>query len=82
MGEVITNMKVRFGADTNQFRKGMKDSKKEVQGFKRDAGSAFSSFAAKFGVDTSAMSNGLSKGRGVFKLFGSSIKSAASKYQA
>ena len=34
MSEVITNMKVRFGADTKQFNKGMDDGKKAVQTFK------------------------------------------------
>ena len=50
MSEVITNMKVRFGADTKQFKKGMNDGRRATQQFKKDAGNAIESFANQFGL--------------------------------
>lgn len=34
MAEVVTNLKVKFGADTSQFKKGMTGAEKELAGFK------------------------------------------------
>ena len=61
MSEVITNMKVRFGADTKQFNKGMDDGKKAVQTFKKDSGSALEQFANQFGVSLGPLAGVLNK---------------------
>lgn len=50
MADVITNMKVRFSADTKQFKKGMNDGKTAVKSFQKDAGYAMERFANQFGV--------------------------------
>ena len=59
MSDVITNMKVRFGADTKNFKKGLDDGKRSTQQFQKDAGSAFDSFAAAFGVNMNHVRQGL-----------------------
>lgn len=41
MADVITNMKVRFGADTKNFKKGLDEGKTSSKQFSKDAGSAF-----------------------------------------
>jgi hypothetical protein len=55
MSNVITNLKVRFGADTSKFKKGMKDGDRAVQDFKKKGSSAFSQFAQAFGVNVDAI---------------------------
>lgn len=59
MADVITNMKVRFGADTKNFKKGLDEGKQSSKQFSKDAGSAFDSFAAAFGVNMSKVREGL-----------------------
>jgi len=59
MADVITNLKVRFGADTKQFQKGMDEGTKATKQFKEDAGNALDSFAAAFGVNMSEIRNGI-----------------------
>ena len=61
MADVITNMKVRFGADTKQFKKGLDEGKQSSKQFGKDAGSAFDSFAAAFGINMGKVREGLSK---------------------
>jgi uncharacterized coiled-coil DUF342 family protein len=41
MAEVVTNLKVKFGADTSQFKKGMTGAEKELAGFKSQMVSQF-----------------------------------------
>ena len=77
MSEVITNMKVRFGADTKQFKKGMNDGKRSVQNFKKDAGSALESFANQFGVSLGPLSGILNKSSNATKALSSSMKTGA-----
>ncbi len=61
MSEVITNMKVRFGADTKNFKKGLDEGKGATKQFKQDAGSAFNDFAAAFGVNMKQINDGFEK---------------------
>jgi len=61
MADVITNMKVRFGADTKNFKKGLDEGKTSSKQFSKDAGSAFDSFAAAFGVNMAQVRDGLNK---------------------
>lgn len=59
MADVITNMKVRFGADTKNFKKGLDEGKTSSKQFSKEAGSAFDSFAAAFGVNMGKVREGL-----------------------
>lgn len=60
MAETITNLKVRFGADTSNFKKGMSEGEKAMNDFKENAGGAFDQFAAAFGVNMDALRGGIS----------------------
>ncbi|HOI48337.1 MAG TPA: hypothetical protein PK167_03475 [Prolixibacteraceae bacterium] len=60
MSETITNLKVRFGADTSNFKKGMSEGEKAMNDFKENAGGAFDQFAAAFGVNMDALRGGIS----------------------
>ena len=77
MADVITNMKVRFGADTKQFKKGMDDGKRAVQGFRKDAGSALESFANQFGVSLGPLAGTLNKATLATKGLSAGMKGAA-----
>jgi hypothetical protein len=59
MSDVITNMKVRFGADTKNFKKGLDEGKNSSKQFSKDAGSAFDKFAEAFGVNMGKVREGL-----------------------
>ena len=61
MADVVHNMKVRFGADTKQFKKGLDEGKQSTKQFQKDAGGAFDSFAAAFGINMGKVREGLSK---------------------
>jgi hypothetical protein len=59
MADVVSNLKVRFSADTKNFKKDMESGKTAVKGF-TDAGSnAFSQFAGLFGLNISAVADGM-----------------------
>lgn len=77
MSDVITNMKVRFSADTKQFKKGMDEGQQAVKQFKNDAGNAFEEFASVFGVNVSAISSGLASANNSVKAMGTSFKAAS-----
>lgn len=70
-------MKVRFGADTKQFKKGMNDGKKAVQTFKNDAGNALEQFANQFGVSLGPLSGVLNKATTATKGLSAGMKGAA-----
>ncbi|MBA4408274.1 MAG: hypothetical protein C0397_02485 [Odoribacter sp.] len=56
MGDTTTNLKVRFGAETKNFRKDMESGKAAVDNFSNEAKSSLSSFAAVFGINLDAVS--------------------------
>lgn len=51
MGTVITNLKARFGVDTTDFKKGLKDGAQATDEFSGAAGDSLSKFAGMFGVN-------------------------------
>lgn len=51
MGNVISNLKVKFGIDTSDFKRGLKDGEKAMGEFKDAAGNKISDFASMFGVN-------------------------------
>jgi len=60
MGNVISNLKVKFGIDTADFKKGLKDGEKAMGEFKGAAGDKMSEFASLFGVNMSGVTNAVS----------------------
>lgn len=56
MSETVTNLKVRFGADTKNFKQDLESGKAAVDNFTGGASSAFSDFAEVFGVNMGAVS--------------------------
>ncbi len=78
MSETITNLKVRFGADTKNFKKGMDEGARATQQFKNDAGSALDSFAAAFGVNMGEVRNGVDKMKISLSGMSQGFKTAAS----
>lgn len=77
MAEQITNLKVRFGADTTKFKKGMDDGKRAVQGFQKEAGSAIERFANQFGVSLGPLKNVLNQTSNAAKGMATGMKGAA-----
>lgn len=55
MSDIITNMKVRFGADTRQLKKGSDEGAAAVKHFTGEASNNLSSFAGVFGVNIGAV---------------------------
>ena len=77
MGTVISNLKARFGVDTTDFKKGLKDGEKAMTGFK-DAGSdAIDKFAGLFGVNMQAVKDSMGTVSKSLNFLGQSFKGAA-----
>lgn len=51
MGDTVTNLKVRFGADTKNFKADLESGKAAVDSFSGSAKSSFASFASIFGIN-------------------------------
>lgn len=56
MADTVTNLKVRFGADTKNFKADLESGKAAVDKFSGGAKDAFSEFASVFGVNMGAVS--------------------------
>lgn len=78
MGNVITNLKARFGVDNADFKKGLKDGEKAVDDFKGAAGSSLDEFASMFGVNMGAVNDSVNTAFKSLNFFGQSLKAAAS----
>lgn len=57
MGNVISNLKAKFGVETSDFKKGLKDGEKAVGDFKGAAGDQINQFAEMFGVNMGGVSD-------------------------
>ncbi len=57
MSDVVTNLKVRFGADSRGLKKGTDEGKKAVQNFTGQASGSMSKFAQVFGVNIGAVTS-------------------------
>lgn len=77
MGTVISNLKARFGVDTSDFKKGLKDGESAIADFKGAAGDEFDKFASLFGVNMSAVTDALGTANKSLKFLGASFKGAA-----
>ncbi|MDP3645421.1 MAG: hypothetical protein Q8S54_19835 [Bacteroidota bacterium] len=56
MGDTTTNLKVRFGAETKNFRKDLESGKAAVDNFSGGAQSSLARFASVFGINLDAVS--------------------------
>lgn len=77
MADTITNMKVRFSADTKQFKKGMDEGQQAMQQFKSDAGNAIDQFAAAFGVNMNEIRGGVASMKASLMGISTGFKAAA-----
>jgi hypothetical protein len=77
MGEVITNLKARFGVDTSDFRKGLKDGEKAVNDFKDTASDTLDQFASMFGVNMSAVNDAIGTASKSLNFLGSAFNGTA-----
>lgn len=77
MGTVISNLKAKFGVDTSDFKKGLKDGEKSITDFKQTAGKSFDDLANTFGMDTSKISSSINTMTKEMNFFRQSIIAAA-----
>jgi hypothetical protein len=61
MSNVITNLRVRFGADTKQFKEGTNEADKSLQNFTKSGTGLMDKFAKMFGVNISGITTSLSE---------------------
>jgi hypothetical protein len=74
MGNVITNLKARFGVDNADFKKGLKDGEKAVDDFKGAAGTTLDEFANMFGVNMGAVNDAINTALKSLNFVGQSLK--------
>lgn len=60
MGTIISNLKARFGIETQDLKKGLKDGEKAMKEFKSAGGDAVQKFGEIFGVNMGAVNDALS----------------------
>lgn len=77
MGNVITNLKAKFGVDTSDFKKGLKDGEKATEDFKDAASGTLDQFASMFGVNMGAVNDALSTANKSLNFVSQSMKAAA-----
>lgn len=77
MSETVTNLKVRFGADTKDFKKDLESGKAAVDNFSGAAGNAFGNFASIFGVNMDAVQRSLGTVKNSLSLLSGGLKGAA-----
>jgi len=78
MGTVISNLKARFSVDTTDFKKGLKDGEKAVDGFKDAAGNSVTKLADLFGINMSAVNGALDSTKNTLNFLSQSFKAGAS----
>lgn len=59
MGTVISNLKAKFGVDSSDFKKGMKDGERAVGEFKNEAGNKLDELGSMFGVNMGAINSSI-----------------------
>lgn len=77
MGNVITNLKAKFGVDSSDFKKGLKDGERAVADFKGAAGSQIEQFAEMFGINMSGVNDAIGTAGKSLNFVGQSFKGAA-----
>jgi hypothetical protein len=82
MAETVTSLKVRFGADTKNFKADLESGKAAVDNFAGGAKDAFSEFASVFGVNMGEVSAKIEAFYKSFSYVGSAINGAIKAGQA
>lgn len=77
MADTVTNLKVRFGADTKNFKQDLDSGKAAVDNFAGSASDAFADFAGIFGVNMGAVSAQFSSVQKSLALLSGGFKGAA-----
>lgn len=77
MSDVVTNLKVRFGADSRGLKKGTDEGKKAVQHFTGQASDSMSKFAQVFGVNMGAVTSQINTVKSSTGMLAGGFKSAA-----
>lgn len=77
MGTVLTNLKAKFGVDTSDFKKGLKDGENATADFKEAAGSQLEKFASMFGLDMGNVSSAIGTANKSLSFLAQSFKGAA-----
>jgi hypothetical protein len=77
MGTVISNLKARFGVDTSDFKKGLKDGESAISDFKGAAGGILDEFASMFGVNMSGVTDAIGTANKSLNFLGEAFKGAA-----
>ena len=77
MGTVISNLKAKFGVDSGDFKKGLKDGEKAVADFKGAAGSQLNQFAEMFGIKMGAVSDAIGTAGKSLNFVGQSFRGAS-----
>lgn len=77
MGTVISNLKARFGVDSSDLKKGLRDGEKAVDDFKGAAGNILDEFASMFGLNMGAVNDAIGTAQKSLNFLGSSFTAAA-----
>ena len=77
MGTVISNLKAKFGVDSSDFKKGLKDGDRAVDDFKGSAGGKLNEFASMFGINMGAVNGSVNTATKSLNFMGQSIKATA-----
>jgi hypothetical protein len=76
MGTVISNLKARFGVDTTDFKKGLKDGESAINDFKGVGTNVLDEFASMFGVNMSAVNGAIGTANKSLNFLGQSFTAA------
>ena len=77
MGTVISNLKAKFGVDSSDFKKGLKDGDKAVDDFKGSAGAKLDEFASMFGLNMGAVNSSVNTATKSLNFMSQSLKASA-----
>ena len=77
MSTTVTNLKVRFGVDTADLRRGFKEGEQALTSFKGGAGDTLNQFASMFGVNMSAVNGVIGTAQKSLGFLGQSFRAAA-----
>lgn len=77
MGAVISNLKARFGVDSGEFKKGLKDGEQALGDFENAALSSIDEVAEMFGANMGQVNSALDTARQSMNYFVSSLNAGA-----
>ncbi len=77
MADAISNLKVRFSADTKNFKKEMDSGQAAVSGFSKQAGGAIAQLASMFGINMGEISQSMDTAKKQANALSAGFKGAA-----